>query len=274
MGGSSRTGTQSIDRVVNILRELATRGTLGFRLLDLAGQCDIDRTTTHRILKALVRQRLAEQRVTDRRYTVGPLLFELATSMTPFTRFQELCRSSVEKVSRRQRAVATISLRSENDFVCIARAGPNLRAMTVEVGTRRPLLTSVGGVAVLIALPPAEMRTIITENIGRLARFDEKRHGAWRQMLQRSQRSGYAISDGLVVSGITAVGVPIFDPDHRPVASLALVGHCEDFPHARINDVTQELRSEASTIERGVQKLDEERAHRHSDHHNWKFIDD
>ena len=257
-----RSGTQSIEKAVRILRELATRGSLGFRLVDLAEQCEIDRATTHRILGSMARMRLVEQRCTDRRYTPGPLLFELAASMSPFTRFQELCRTTVEGVSRQFRAVATVSLRSDNDFVCIARAGPTVRAMTVEAGTRRPMLTSVSGVAILIALPEEKRKLVISENLLRLGRFDESRHRALLEMVSRSKKRGFAVSEGLVVTGITAVGVPVLDHAQEPFASLALVGPSEKLPGALLEGYVRELRKEAAALEGAVLKLDDERVRR------------
>ena len=76
----ARKGTQSIERAALILREIATRGVAGGGLWDLADRCELDRGTTHRILGALVRKRLIEQRASDRRYFLGPLVFELSVT--------------------------------------------------------------------------------------------------------------------------------------------------------------------------------------------------
>ena len=61
-----RAGTQSLERGARLLRELAARGTLGWRVSDLARRCDLDKGTTHRILACFVRERLVRQRA-DRR---------------------------------------------------------------------------------------------------------------------------------------------------------------------------------------------------------------
>src|SRR4051812_33671562 len=98
-----RRGTQSLERAVLIMKKLAERGGLGWRLLDLAQHCGIERTTTHRILTALVRQRLAEQRPGDRRYVPGPLLFELGLSVPAYSGFQAACAAPLSRLVRRLR---------------------------------------------------------------------------------------------------------------------------------------------------------------------------
>ena len=76
-----RSGTQSIERAALLLRELATRGTAGWSLRDLALHCELDRATVHRMLKCMVRERLVQQRAADQRYLLGPLAFELGASL-------------------------------------------------------------------------------------------------------------------------------------------------------------------------------------------------
>ncbi|QYY34008.1 helix-turn-helix domain-containing protein (plasmid) [Cupriavidus pinatubonensis] len=49
-----RSGTQSIQRAVLILRELASRDMAGWALHDLAARCGLDRATVHRIFKCLI----------------------------------------------------------------------------------------------------------------------------------------------------------------------------------------------------------------------------
>jgi len=43
-----RSGTQSLERGALLLKELAARGTLGWRLSDLAKRCELDKGTAHR----------------------------------------------------------------------------------------------------------------------------------------------------------------------------------------------------------------------------------
>src|SRR5688572_16452138 len=118
MPKKQRRGTQSIERTVVILRELAARGAIGWRLSDLATSCELDRGTTHRILGCLLRERLVRQRGTDRRYVPGPLLFELGLSVPALSEFQSACSPAVARLAKRLGGVALLYLRSGSEFVC------------------------------------------------------------------------------------------------------------------------------------------------------------
>ena len=79
--GDTPAGTQSLGRSIRLMRVLATRGEIGWRLSDLAAACGLDKGTAHRILASLVQERLVRQRPGDRRYLPGPLLFELSLAL-------------------------------------------------------------------------------------------------------------------------------------------------------------------------------------------------
>src|ERR1700694_3067020 len=116
-------GTQSVERAVLLLKELSARGTFGWRLSDLAAQCSLDKGTAHRILSCLQRERLVQQRESDRHYLPGPLLFELSLTLPPLPEFQAACQAPLGRVARRTGGVAFLYLRSGSDFVCAARVG-------------------------------------------------------------------------------------------------------------------------------------------------------
>lgn len=244
-----RNGTQSIERAIQVLKVLVERGGVGWRLLDLAEHCELEHATTHRILAALLRERLAEQRP-DRRYVAGPLVFELGVSMRAYTDFQAACRQPLASLARRLGGVAIVCERSDTHFVCIAREGRRINAMTIDVGTRRPLITSVSGVAMLAAMPPAVARPIIAENFTQIGRFGESRISALRTMIRRSLATGYGISQGHVVPGIGAVGMAIRDSGGAPFASVAIVGAAEHFVAERIPSIVGALRAAAANLER------------------------
>lgn len=251
MPETDRSGTQSIDRAVLVLKNLAARGAVGWRLVDLAEHCGLDRSTTHRILGGLVRARLAAQRP-DRRYVSGPLVFELGVSMRNHAGFQEACRAPLARLAKALNGVAIVSLRSDNDFVCIAREGRALPAMTIDVGTRRPLITSVSGAAILVALPRAESRKIVAANLRELGRFDAQRLRSLRAMIRESEGVGYGISLGRVVANIGALGVAVRNAIGEPIASVAIVGPEEAFAPGRTMLIKAALQASVRSLDDAV----------------------
>ena len=243
-----RSGTQSLERGAALLKELAARGTVGWRLSDLAERCDLDKGTVHRIMAFLVRERLARQRPGDRRYVPGPLLFELSLALPGHAAFQAACAPHLARVAKLG-GVAFVCLRSGADFVCAAHAGDSpLKALAHEVGLRRPLVVSAGGVAILLALAPEEARALIAENMSRVQKSGEVRVKAVERMLRRSQAQGYAVHLSDIVPRVNTFGVAIRDARGAPFASVSIAGASEDFPQSRAPLVLAALQDAAAAL--------------------------
>ena len=189
--GDTPAGTQSLGRSIRLMRVLATRGEIGWRLSDLAAACGLDKGTAHRILASLVQERLVRQRPGDRRYLPGPLLFELSLALPGQHKFQVAAEAQLLAWSRRINGTALLLLRSGVEYVCSVRTGPaRLPGLMVDQGTRRPLFTSVGGVAILQTLPANEAEEVLQNNIAQeVARRGDARLGVLQKMRERSARN-------------------------------------------------------------------------------------
>jgi len=244
-------GTQSIARSLRILRELAARGEFGWRLSDLAVQCEMDKGTAHRVLACLVRERFVQQRASDKHYFPGPMLFELGLSMPGCGAFQHACDARLRRFAASLEAIAWVILRSGNEYVCCARQGTlELLGLMVHVGTRRPLFTSVGGIAILQTLTRAEAVEILADNERQeTARRGDARLPSLQRMRERSQAHGYGVNLGDVVSGVHAFSVPIRGSEGRAFGALCLCGTPAQFPAARIEEVRHLLQAAVVGIE-------------------------
>jgi acyl-coenzyme A synthetase/AMP-(fatty) acid ligase len=77
--GETATGTQSLERAVTLLREVASHGNRGARLTDLVADSGLSKATVRRLLAALIRESLLEQDESTRRYYLGADTFVLGT---------------------------------------------------------------------------------------------------------------------------------------------------------------------------------------------------
>ena len=256
VASNPRSGTQSLERGTQLLKELAARGTLGWRLSDLAERCGLDKGTAHRIMAFFVRERLARQREGDRRYVPGPLLFELSLALPAYAGFQAACAPHLERAASRAKGFAFLCLRSGGDFVCAANAGDaSIKALSHEVGLRRPLVVSAGGVAILLALAPEEARAVIAENMKRVQKSGEVRVKGVERMLKRSESHGYGVHLSDIVPRVNTYGVAIRDARGAAFASVSIAGAAEDFPHARAPELLAALGDAANGIARDAGAL-------------------
>jgi DNA-binding IclR family transcriptional regulator len=250
-------GTQSLARGLKLLRVVATRAGMGWRLSDLAAACGLDKGTAHRLLANLVKERLVQQRPGDRRYLPGPLLYELGLSLPGHHEFQAAAEGHLASLAKRMNATALLLLRSGFEYVCSVRAGPaRLPGLMVEKGTRRPLFTSVGGVAIIQTLPDAEAAEVLQNNVEQeVAKRGDARLDALLKMRQRSAQHGFGVNLGDVVGGLHAFAVPVLDPDGKAFAALCLMGTADGFPEARLEEVGAELNRVARVLEADATRM-------------------
>ncbi len=250
----ARSGTQSLERGAQLLRALAARGTVGWRLSELAARCGLDKGTAHRMIGCFVRERLARQRA-DRRYVPGPLLYELSLALPQHAAFQSSAGAALEEAARRLRAHAFLLLRSGADFVCAANAGvASVKGLAHEVGLRRPLAVSAGGAAILVALPGDEAAALVADNLRRIEAAGEVRLRAVDRMLRRSRAHGFGIHLGDIVPRVNTYGVAIRHGG-AAFASISLAGRAEDLPPSRLPQILAALEESAGQLTREAARL-------------------
>ena len=249
--GPARTGTQTLSRGIKLMRMIASRPQSGWRLSDLATACDQDKATVHRMLVCLVEERLVEQRENDRRYMPGPLMYELGLALPNHAQFQQRAEVLIQNYARRMSGIVLFMIRSGNEYVCSVRAGTlPLTGLMVYPGTRRPLFTSAGGVAILQTLPMDEAHQILLDNVAQ----EIKSHGTGRldvlqKMREHSDAHGFGVNRGVVVPGVYAFGIPVCDKQGAAFAALCLTGTPELYDAVPLESMRESLQSAAKEIE-------------------------
>lgn len=245
-----RAGTQSIERTLQLLREIGTRSHAGWKLADLAQHCDLDKGTVRRMLGCLVRERMVFRRARDGHYLPGPLIYELSIGLPAYASFQRFGQARVDALAERTRGVASLYLRSGDDYVCIAqRVGAAAKGLgSVQVGSRHPLMLVTGGHAMLAAMDREEARQVIERNLAYLERLGHVRVDSVKRVLQRSLKAGFGIAEGLLLPGINGFGVAVPDRDGRPFGAIALAGPGPRFPLVRATEFRDLLELEARAL--------------------------
>lgn len=242
--------TRSLHRAVGLLRLLASHTRIGWRLSDLAEHTGLDPATVHRLLRALVDEGLACRVPGTRHYTLGPLAFTLGLAAAPFFDLGRPTQTRLAALAKELHGTVFLKLRSGVDSVCLARhdgVGP-VPSLLLDVGGRRPLCLTAGGVAMLIHLPRTEQAAIEADNRHTIERQDTRRWQGVRSMLRRSRPLGYASNLGDIASGINAIAVPLTPSDGEPVASLTLALAGAPLAHAQADALAQRLRNECDAI--------------------------
>lgn len=244
------TGTQSIDRAVQLLRHVATHNSAGLTLAQAARESGLKVPTAHRILASLCEHGLVMQKSPRKEYFLGQLAYELGLAANCHFNLRELCAPVLTRLSRMTEDTVFLTTRNGPDSVVIERkegAYP-IKVLTQMVGERRPLGSTVAGVALLAALPEAEVEDVIARNRTRLTRYGALSEAVLRRMLARARRLGYALNDGDVIPQVTGIGVAIPTRLGTPYAALSVVALSHRLGGKRRDEVAALLNVEARKL--------------------------
>lgn len=245
-------GTQTIQRASQLVRLIASRSRTGMRLAEIVQHCHLERPTAHRILKCLVDEGFLMLDAGTRHYFLGPLIFELGLASSPQFNLVDLCRPSLQRIAEQAGDTVFLSVRSGHDSVCIDRKEGSfpIKALTLEVGARRPLGVGAGGLALLMLLSDEAADEIVRANATRLGSHHKLTVPALQKMLKRSRQLGYALNDTHVVAGATTLGLPIVNRYGNPFAALSIAAISSRMTPPRQAELVAMLRTEIAAIEK------------------------
>jgi DNA-binding IclR family transcriptional regulator len=245
---STRTGTQSIERVVGMLRVVASRGRRGMRIADVASTSGLPMSTCFRMLQRLEMEGLVSRDLLTRKYFLGPLLYELGLLAQPSYRLSDLCDPAMALIAERTQDTVYLSERRGLEAVCTNRSLGDypIKALTLDVGIRRPLGVGAGGLAILSALPEAEAEAIIQANRHRYDKFATFDVDFLRTEVREARERGYSFLDSAVTPGTAAVGVAF--PPERPIGAVSVAAISSRLDGQRLSEVAKVIGQQVRQI--------------------------
>lgn len=256
MNSKITTDAGSLKRGVALLKVLATAGSRGQALTELAEKTGIPHPTAHRILKQMISEGLAIQHFENHRYKLGPLVFELGLAGSVLHDIRDLCEPSMNTLAKSTEDTVYLVLRSGFEAVCMHRCEGTfpIRALVLEVGSRRPLGVGAGGLAILSAVAPEVRQTIIERVEPYLSAFGNLNAQTLEQACVQSAADGIALVQNKVSLGVTAMGVPFRNSMGDPVGSISVAALTQRMTNSRIHKIAECLRSEALQIESALKR--------------------
>ena len=216
---------QVIDRVFHILDLLAAaKGELG--ATELAGQLQLHKSTVHRLLVSLERNRFVEKNQENAKYKLGWRLFELGTLAVSRLDLYSLARPYLEVLVKKTCETAHLGIMSSGEMISIVsvEADRTLRLPTT-VGRRSPLFCTSQGKAILAFSP----EPVVTEII-RSIQFKVytpntiTRAPRLREELDRIRKFGYAIDNEELEQDLRCIGAPVFNHAGEVISALSIAG--------------------------------------------------
>jgi DNA-binding IclR family transcriptional regulator len=250
--GPPAPGTQVLRRAHDVLRLLALHSREGLKLSEISASLNLEPPTAHRILQGLIQERMATQEL-NKRYNLGPALYELG--LTAGSRFPllDFVQPTVKELAKLTGDTLVVTIRSGLDGVCIEKQSGEFPIQTsmVSVGTRRPLASGAGGLAIMSCIEKEELKWIVGQNAEEM-RIDMSEIF---ERVEEAQRVGYALNTyRQTTPQIAALAVPVFGAFGRCVAGLAIVALSMRLSGKRRTEILKLLRSESEALSQVLSK--------------------
>ncbi|TNM65369.1 IclR family transcriptional regulator [Aliirhizobium smilacinae] len=252
------TGTQLLDRAVAVLRFLGAAGQQGATITEITEALHFKQSTAHRITTALERHALIDREQSTKRYRLGLALFAMGAAAADGTGLRQLARPAVLRLSAETGDTTFLMARAGFNAVCVDRqdGGYIIDTLTGHVGGQIPMGVGPASQAILAFLPTTEAEVILDTNYPLFQRYPNLTRKTITDSMHSIRERGYAVDEGSLVEGISAVAVPILPRGRDAIAAIALNMTSARLSQERLPGLVAMLRREAKSLEDSLNPLE------------------
>jgi len=241
-------GSRTLRRGLQLLDAVLAGGPEGVRVIDLCRAAGLERATVHRLLATLVESGYVVRQGRFR-YRPGARVAALAAA-----------KAVPNMAVRLQPVLARISAATTDAAFAIVREGPlsqciarqvgthPVQVLVIQVGTQQPLGVGAAGLALLAALPDAEVEAIIAANAPRLHAYGGMTPERMRILVRATRERGWSVIGNHATRGVLAVGMAVRDPAGAPVAAISVASTLPRMPRERQQLVARTIRESLAQL--------------------------
>lgn len=224
-------------------------------LTDIARECNLGKSTVHRVLKLLEQSRLVVQDTINRRYYLGPLLTRLTSN--PVTTHEYLIMHAHDEMRRlceiSEETITLDIMIGIQAFSLYEVASRHQLKVSQENRATGPLLAGASVKVLFSTLNDKQLKMALTSfEISRQTEHTVTDKALLMSQIMEIKKQGYGISRGEWVNGVTCISVPVFN--YSLPLSLSALG-----PENRIRErekaVIKELKISAARISENIKLI-------------------
>ncbi len=215
---------QSLERGLAVLTSFSGEAP-ALTLSDVARRTGLTRATARRLLLTL--EELGYVGSDGRLFRLRPKTLCIGYAYLSSLPVAEIAVPYMEELSTTLHESSSAAILDGEDIVYIARV-PAKRIMSVGLagGTRLPAHAASMGRVLLAALGPAELDAFLgTATLTAITERTVTGPCRLRQILEQTQRRGWALVDQELEDGVRSIAAPLRDGSARPVAALNCSAH-------------------------------------------------
>lgn len=251
-GRGEHATVQSVDKALVIV-ELLMRSGVSLSAREIALQTGINRTTSHRLINALINRGWIEKDGDSSSYRPSLRWLILADLSYQQRNVLAELRPNLEQLSRVTREAIHVGVLDGLSLVHVDKIdSPERVGVSSKIGTRAAIHTAALGKALLAAQSDDEIERYIAwatrwNNSDRLTDVD-----LLRRDLAETRRSGYAIDDEEDSIGVRCIGAAILAGNGEPVFAISITGPAGRFTLDRAAEYAPLLIETATRVSRSL----------------------
>ncbi|NYT85180.1 IclR family transcriptional regulator [Pollutimonas harenae] len=148
---SSKGGTQSIRRVLHMLRLLAQHEASGLSLQEITSFSGLERSTAHRIITCLAAENFARKDTESKRYYLGIDAMQIGFSAMQRVPIADTLRPLAKRLCRLSEDTVFLVVQQGDYALCLLREHGDfpVRIFTIDAGEKRLMGIGAGGLALI-----------------------------------------------------------------------------------------------------------------------------
>jgi DNA-binding IclR family transcriptional regulator len=218
----------------------------------VARDLGLPRSSVYHLLAVLVERGYVRHLPEERRYGLGIAAYELGSAYQRQAPLERMARGLMDRLVDSCGQNAHLAVLHGRDVLYVVEArAPGRPLLVTDVGVRLPAPLTATGLAMLAALPAAQVRALFPDRDSLVQRDGRGPTSTTRlrSELQAIRQRGHAVEDGLVTPGLGSVAVAVLDHNDYPVAAVAVTYRQEDVDTPARDGLVASVRQTVQALE-------------------------
>ncbi|MBP2227715.1 DNA-binding IclR family transcriptional regulator [Azospirillum agricola] len=225
--GTEKNGlsVRAVSRALAVLRSFYQEGP-SLSLTEVAGAAKLDKGTARRILLTLVQDGFAVFDAQTQKYSLGLEILKLAGVVPERRDLRQIAATVLSRLAKATGSTVFLSVYHDGAAICLDQFHSD-RSVEVRwwiVGGQLPMNCGAAPRVLLAYLEQEEVARVLARGTTRLTPYTTTDPAVLLEELETVRQRGWAVAVDDVYEGLSAIAMPVFDPDGALVASVSLTG--------------------------------------------------
>ena len=242
---------RAVERALDVL-QCFTSQTPELTMSQISERIGINKSTVHRLLLTLERNRFVERDLSTGMYRPGVRLLQIASLAMEQNNLRQIASPFLQSLCSEYRENVNLALLDGADVIYVDVAEGSQRVkLAAAPGQRLPAFSTASGKAILAFLPEERVRHILERGMPHYTATTVSSLEQFFEDTAQIRERGFAISEQEFEEGINAMAAPISNP---PIASVSIAGPAYRLTLERMLELGPRLLAAARDIGQEVEK--------------------